>query len=433
VLFFTSVIFMTKSTTTSISEAANASNASSSGERGDWKARVKSLQLPTSPAQQRRPWLGILCVLSLLTSVAAATAAWYFYQRAGTLARALEQAEADTSKLAISSTEQDTSSATATPSPTEPAAGSSAPAGQIALQATGYIVPARQILVSPQVPGRLIALNIEEGMRVRKGQVIGLLEPTEYQANYRRALGALEQAREQLRELENGSRPEEIEQVKAELAEARERLVELESNYQRIRQLATDRAATEEELVSAEQQYRAQQRRVERLQYALTLMEKGPRQERIAAARAAVAQAEAELARAEWQLQNCTIVAPISGTVLRKNAEEGNMVNPVAFNGSYSICEMADLSDLEVELTIQQRDIRRVFVGQKCKIRAIAYMDRYYDGVVDRLMPIADRAKEAVPVRVKISIPPEEEGIYLKPEMTAEVTFFAEKTSVTGK
>ncbi len=120
---------------------------------------------------------------------------------------------------------------------------------------------------------------------------------------------------------------------------------------------------------------------------------------------------------------NCTIVAPISGTILKKNAEEGNIVNPIAFNGSFSLCEMADLADLEVDLSIQERDVARVHKGQKCKIRAEAFPDRVYDGVVSRLMPIADRAKGAIPVRVKLTVPTEEEGVFLKPEMSAVVSF----------
>jgi multidrug resistance efflux pump len=129
------------------------------------------------------------------------------------------------------------------------------------------------------------------------------------------------------------------------------------------------------------------------------------------------------LAKAEWRLGNCIIRAPISGTILKKNAEEGNIVNPIAFNGSFSLCDMADLSDLEVDLTIQERDISKVFKGQKCKVRAEAFPDRVYDGYVSRLMPIADRAKGAIPVRVKVTVPAEEEGVYLKPEMGALVSF----------
>lgn len=127
--------------------------------------------------------------------------------------------------------------------------------------------------------------------------------------------------------------------------------------------------------------------------------------------------------KAEWRLNNCTIVAPISGTILKKNAEKGNIVNPIAFNGSFSLCELANLADLEVELLIQERDISKVFKDQECKIRAEAYPEREYKGFVSRLMPIADRAKGAIPVRVKISIPAEEEGVYLKPEMGAVVSF----------
>ena len=60
---------------------------------------------------------------------------------------------------------------------------------------------------------------------------------------------------------------------------------------------------------------------------------------------------------------NCIIRAPISGTILKKNAEEGSLVNPAAMQGFYSLCEMADLSDLEVDLTIQERDISKIFTG----------------------------------------------------------------------
>jgi hypothetical protein len=77
-----------------------------------------------------------------------------------------------------------------------------------------------------------------------------------------------------------------------------------------------------------------------------------------------------------------------------------------------------------VDLNIQERDIAVIKVGQRCQVRADAWPDRVYSGVVSRLMPIADRAKGAVPVRVKLSVPADEEGVYLKPEMGAVVTFF---------
>src|SRR5262249_5823615 len=73
--------------------------------------------------------------------------------------------------------------------------------------------------------------------------------------------------------------------------------------------------------------------------------------------------AKADLNKAQWNLDNCTVRAPISGTILTKKAEKGNIVNPVAFNVSANLCDMADLSDLEVDLSIQERDVAQVVKG----------------------------------------------------------------------
>ena len=87
---------------------------------------------------------------------------------------------------------------------------------------------------------------------------------------------------------------------------------------------------------------------------------------------------------------------------------------------------MADLSDLEVDLKIQERDIAKVKKGQECVAMPEAYQSdpdflkihpKGYTGKVSRLMPTADRGKGAIPVRVKLDIPKEEEGVYLKPDM----------------
>jgi hypothetical protein len=95
----------------------------------------------------------------------------------------------------------------------------------------------------------------------------------------------------------------------------------------------------------------------------------------------------------------------------------------VAFNVSASICEMADLTQLEVDLTIQERDIGKIFKGQQCRIRPDAAADKSYAGEVSRLMPIADRSKGTISVRVRVSVPREEEGVYLRPEGAALVSF----------
>src|SRR5712691_8841446 len=125
------------------------------------------------------------------------------------------------------------------------------------------------------------------------------------------------------------------------------------------------------------------------MKQAYNLMVLGPRIERKEVARAQLKQAEADLAKSKWRLDNCMVRAPISGTILTKKAELGNLVNPVAFAGSQQLCEMADLSDIEVDMTIEEREVSKVFAGQRCKIHAEAYPERAYDGVVSRLMPTA--------------------------------------------
>lgn len=378
---------------------------------GSLRERVQSLRLPPAAAAPRGngklAWL--LCLA--------------FAGLSGYLAVQLNAA-----RTTVDPVDALQSAATSVAKPADTASNPSPPSttttGDIVLESKGYIIPAHQILVSPKVSGMIVRLFVEEGKRVAKGSVLAELEDIDYKADVERMQGLLVSAQQRLLELERGNRPEEVQQTKAELEEAESQRVQLEAEWKRNQRLRPSKAVTDHDFEIAESAFRAMQHRVEKLRNMHQLMVEGARQERILAARAEVKQAEADLVKVKWRLDNCTIRAPVSGTILKKNAEEGNIVNPIAFNGSYSLCDMADLSDLEVDLTIQERDVARVFKDQKCKIRADAFPERVYDGFVSRLMPIGDRAKGAIPVRVKVSVPANEEGVYLKPEMGATVTFF---------
>lgn len=369
--------------------------------------RVRSLRLPqdTESGRARGAWLP--WTLCLVCAASTAVLGFLLWGR--------EQAGAQAPAVAETKNEPVAGAASA---PT-------ASSGSIVLDSKGYIIPVRQILVSPKVSGMILKSFILEGKRVTKGDVLAEVEDVDYQADRQRAAAALDLARHRLSEIET-SRPKEVGAAEAELEEARAQLVQTKSDYERCKELFKSQTAiSKQDFEVAESKHLAHEQRVKRLEYALKLMDSS-RLKRIAAAQAEVVQAEAEVTKAKWRLDNCTIRAPITGTILKKNAEEGNIVNPIAFNGSFSLCDLADLSDLEVELTIQERDIAKVRVNQKCRVRAEAFPDRVYDGVVSRLMPIADRAKGAIPVRVKITVPREEEGIYLKPEMGALVSFLSD-------
>jgi multidrug resistance efflux pump len=397
---------------------------SKSPPKENLRQRVQSLRLPEDHElyRSRKRWLVWLVVLVALA--AGGWAAYKYLILGDTATTSGAKAAPSTSSSPGTAPSTTASSSAANASGMQAAAPPSvASSGDIAHESKGYIIPAHQILISPKVPGMITALNIVEGQRVNKGDVLAQLETIDYQADYDRALAAVASADQHLLELKNGSRKEEIAEAQAELQEAEAQRNQLQAEWQRISQLRKSGVSTQGEYDVAEANYKAIDRRVERLKKAYELLVAGPRQERIDAAAADLELAKAEAAKAKWRLENCTIRAPISGTILTKKAEEGNVVNPIVMNGSYSLCEMADLSDLEVELKIQERDIAKIFKGQKCKVRAEAYPERVYDGVVSRLMPIADRSQGAVPVRVKIKVPAEEEGVYLKPEMGAIVSF----------
>lgn len=319
-------------------------------------------------------------------------------------------------------------------------------AGTIQVEVKGYLVPAQQIAVSPiDVGGRVVELNVVEGKFFKKGEILAKLEDTNYQAQAMESKAALlssqarlEFAKQKLAALLPGSvRKVEVMQVEEELKEAEVMRSRMADELGRQEKLGT--SASEREIKQARFDLQANDAKVRRLSATLAILKEGPRQEQKAASEAEVAGADAEvkvanarMAQAQWRLDNCIIRAPIDGTVLSKKAELGNLVNPMAFSASSSgggaVCDIANLADLEVDLEIPERDISKLKLGQRCKIKADAFSDRIYAGNLDRIMPIANRAKSIVSVRVKVKLPEGEvPGTYLKPEMGAVVSFLADE------
>ena len=385
--------------------------------------RVKALQLPTHQESRHAASELLAWLLCLVLASFGGWLAWDKWGSAGVVKPDLKAARKPLTNPNEAESKNDSAGRK------DPSSSSAAEISKDGLVHTdsGYIIPAHQILVSPKVTGMVMTLNLEEGLRLKKGDVLAVLETTDYDADLRRAQAMLSLSQKRLEELEQGTRPEEIKQAESELAETQANLSDLERTYKRNKDLFAKKGVTEQELQSSESNFIAMQRRLARLNATLALLREGPRIERIEQARAEVRQSEADVSKAQWRLNNCTIRAPISGTILKKNAEEGNIVNPVAFNGSYSLCDMADLSDLEVDLSVQESNIAKVSQFQRCKVQPEAFKDRSYPAYVSRLMPIADRSKGAIPVRVKVQVPAAEEGVFLKPEMRVTVWFYGDK------
>jgi HlyD family secretion protein len=148
----------------------------------------------------------------------------------------------------------------------------------------------------------------------------------------------------------------------------------------------------------------------------------GPRQEAIDQARAAVTQAQGDLAYAQTQLDATQITAPIAGTILDRVVETGELVTTM-FTGdrgakSY-VVSLANLTDIRVELDVNESDFGRVSMGQPCDIVLQAYPTRHYPGKVVEISPEANREKGTVQVKVQILKPDE----LVRPQMLARVSF----------
>lgn len=326
-------------------------------------------------------------------------------------------------KEAFSSSTTPTSTSTSS----NPVVDKEKPPSNVALEAGGYIVPFQKVQVSPKVGGQVKELFIEEGQFVKKGSVLAKLETEEYDFDYNRAIATAKLAESKWTEAKKGSREEELSQADASEKEAVEALKQAKDELSKLQ--ASGDAVTRDELDKAQSRVLIAIQKLVQQQAMNTMMKKGVRDERKEAAKAEYEQACAEMAKAKWRLDNCQVTAPIDGIILEKKTELGNTVRPEAFsNGlSASLCDMADLRHLEVEVDISERDIRQISKDQKCLITTEAFKDKKYTGKVARIMPVASRSKASVTVRVKIDVPPSE--VDLRPEMRARVQFLKEPST----
>jgi multidrug resistance efflux pump len=319
-----------------------------------------------------------------------------------------------------------------------PAKGES-PAGEVLLETKGYIMPTHPYKVGPNQVGSKIKKLHErflEGQWISKDTVLAELDDTQYRKKYEQAQGDYEAAKHEVDatverfKVAQANRPEEVRQAKAELEEAEAVCKKLEQDLKRTDNLKTTRAYFPQDYDNTMFAARAQQRRVRMLTEKYKLIRETRLEVRreaeanLAKARANLARAESAREEAKWLLDNCVIRAPIDGTILKKYVELEDPLDARAFNLAAILCDMADLRDLEVELSVQEREIARIEEGQDCLVRPETYTDKTFKGIVSRKMPNADRSKGAIPVRVKVlDIPDNNRDQYLVPDGGAIVTF----------
>ena len=246
------------------------------------------------------------------------------------------------------------------------------------LTASGYVVARRKAAVASKGTGRLIFLGVEEGDKVKKGQVIARLEDSD-------VVAARNQARENVRLAE------------ADLYEAKKAL-------ERARILLKQEMIAQVEVDVADARYKRVVATIEAARYALR---------------------EAEVA-----VENTRIIAPFDGTVLKKNADVGEIVAPLAGAASSkaAVVTIADMSSLEVDADVSEANITRVTPEQNCEITLDAYPQHRYPGYVSNIVPTADRAKATVMVKIRFR----QYDQRVLPEMGAKITFLAAGTALSA-
>lgn len=287
------------------------------------------------------------------------------------------------------------------------------------LIASGYIVPRHRIEVSSRIMGKVAWVGVDKSDRVEKGQLLVRLEDAEFRAQLQQAQAGHDSARARLTELETGSRPEEIQRAKAELERSRADLENAELEHRRLSQLIESGVIAQQLVDDARSRRDMAKATVAVAEKNHLLLEIGPRTEQIQAARAELERSQADISYWQTQLKETEIRAPVSGTILERVVEVGEMVSAY-FMGGAVLVALADLNDLQVEMDISQSDFHNISPENGCRMSPIAYPARNYECELDEIAPEANRQRATIEVKVQILKPDQ----YLRPEMDVQVTFF---------
>ena len=307
-------------------------------------------------------------------------------------------------------------------------------------------VDANQIVVSPQIQGRILKLLVDEGTPVKQGDLIAELDPSELEAEERAAAAMIASFRSQVnanqytQKSTKGSTSSDVantqaqlQSTRAQLAQAEATLTRVESDSRRTIGLADAGVASDQEKVQAEMNLKAQQATVQSLKEQVSASQAGmdaavARTNQAAAAastvtstRAQTENAVAQLKEAEVRLGYTKIYAPVTGTVLTRAAREGEVVN-----AGQAIVTVVDFSDTWVRAAIPETDADHIGYGDTLKIRLpggteidgkVFYKAAEADFATQRDVGRRKRDIRTLLLKVRLANP---KGAYV-PGMTAEV------------
>jgi RND family efflux transporter MFP subunit len=255
---------------------------------------------------------------------------------------------------------------------------------RIVLNASGYVTARRAATVSSKVTGKVTEVLIEEGMKVKAGQVLARLDD----ANVKTSLKVAEA---------------QLASAKAALAETRAQLKQASQEFQRVTELAKQHIASQSDLDQAESNAKSLEAHLARQELDVTV-------------------AERQVTAWQQQMDDMTIRAPFDGVITTKDAQPGEMISPVSAGGGFTrtgIGTIVDMSSLEIEIDVNESYINRVEPGQAVEATLDAYPTWTIPCKVIAIIPTADRGKSTVKVRVGF----DQLDPRILPEMSVKVAF----------
>lgn len=284
------------------------------------------------------------------------------------------------------------------------------------VSASGTVQPEKEVKISPDVPGEIIELQVEEGDSVITGQLLIKLEPDNFEAALSRAEAVLNQQQANYAE------------AKARLARAEAQLMQLEASFQRNEKLYKDGVISDADYEQAEANYQVAQQDLESARQSAE------------GARFAVKSAFASLDEARENLSRTSVYAPVGGIVSKLSVEQGERVVGTSQMAGTEMLRIADLSQMEVRVNVNENDIIRIAMGDTAiiEVDAYSYMEKTFKGVVTAIANSAkDKAsQEAVTefeVRIRLindsyqDLITEHSRYPFRPGMTASVEIITER------
>jgi membrane fusion protein YbhG len=279
-----------------------------------------------------------------------------------------------------------------------------------------------EVDVGFKISGRIVSRFFEEGDWVDQGKVLAKLDDEDVRNRLEVARATLMSAQARLSKLLAGSRPEEIREAEAAVNQAKSDLENKRAHYERMKPLFERGVIPRDTLDNAEAAFKIAKAAFERAMETYLLVKEGPRKEDVDDARAQVEQTKASVKLSETQLSYTILYSPISGVVLVKSGEIGEVVNP-----GTSIVTLADIENVWLKAYIPETDLSKIKWGQEVLVTTDLRPKKEYKGKISFISSQAEftpksiqTEKERVTLvyRIKVDIPNRDRE--LKPGMPAD-------------